>query len=62
MQKKLLATIAGIALAVSIVGCGKNLGPYTDMDARLKSKVKKLGEYKGLSYTWEDIVVTDADL
>ena len=62
MQKKLIATIVGIALAVSIVGCGKNSGPYTDMDARLTSKVKTMGEYKGLSYSWQDVSVTDQEV
>ena len=62
MQKKLLSAIIGVALAVSVVGCGGNSGTYTDMNANLKSKVKTLGEYKGLSYSWEEVTVTDEEV
>ena len=62
MQKKFLAAILGVALAISVVGCGSNSDTYTDMNPDLKSKVETLGEYKGLSYTWEDATVTDEEV
>ena len=62
MQKKLLALILGVALVVSSVGCGSKTDTYTDMNANLKSKVKTLGEYKGLTYTWTDVSVTDEEV
>lgn len=62
MQKKLLAVVLGIGLALSAVGCGSNSDTYTELEPGLQSKVEKLGEYKGLSYTWEEASVTDEEL
>ena len=62
MQKKLLAIVLGMALAVSVVGCGNKTDTYTELNSNLKSKVKTLGEYKGLTYSWEEVTVTDQEV
>lgn len=62
MQKKILSAVLGIVLAISVIGCGKSSDTYTNLSPDLQSKIKTLGDYKNLTYTWEETSVTDEEV
>ena len=72
MKKKLLALLLAGCMVFSMTACGskeeKEQSETTteettvDTSALGTSKVKELGEYKGLSYTMMDTAVTDAEV
>lgn len=64
MQKKIAKGVLGLILTVSLVGCGSGNGSavYTDMNEGVRSKLVTLGDYKDLSYTLEEVNVTDEDV
>ena len=72
MKKKLLALLLAGCMVLSVTACGskeEKEQPETateettvDTSALGTSKIKELGEYKGISYRMMDTVVTDAEV
>lgn len=62
MQKKILALILGMVSAVAVAGCGGASDTYTDLNPELQSEIETLGDYKNLTYTWEEVAVTDEEV
>jgi len=61
MKKKLAAVLTGTIMVVALIGCGSS-NTYTNLREGAKSSVTSLGQYKDLSYTLEEVSVTDDEV